>query len=489
MRTARVRRGVMTVLSAAALSGCAATVPEDAGFADVERVIAERIPQHRVIWNRGSREDLAVQAAVQELLVDELTPDEAVEIALLNNRSLQATYEDLGVAQADLVQAGLLSNPVFSARARWTFDPSEGAELGFDLIQNFLDLLMLPARKRLAAVEFEETKLRVAGEVLNHAVDVREAYYAYQAAEQTVRVLLEIAAAAQASYDLARRLDEAGNISERSLAAEQAALEQAKVDLAELEVTAYADRERLNRLMGLWGEVTAEWTVLDGLPDLPPESLPFERIEALAIERNLELAAALREVQALAAALGIARDYRWLGDVEVGIEYEREADDQNLLGPRIAFALPVFDQGQPRIARAVALLRQSEHRLAQRAVDIRSEVRAVRDRLVRLRDLAEHYRTVVIPLSQRLVELSLQEYNYMLIGPFDVLFAKQNEIAAYRNYIQTVRDWWIAQSDLERLLGGMPLPSGTVQSGRAAPSNAPEAPSRSSDARAHDGES
>ena len=487
MRAASVRRGVLTALAAAALAGCAATVPEDAGFADVERVIAERIPQHRVVWDRGSGEDLAVQAAVRELLAGELTPDEAVQIALLNNRGLQATYEDLGIAQADLVQAGLLSNPVFSAKARWTFDPSEGAELGFDLIQNFLDLLMLPARKRLAAVEFEETKLHVAREILDLAVETREAYFAYQAAEQTARVLREIAAATQASYDLARRLDEAGNISERSLAAEQAALEQAKVDLAELEVTAYAERERLNRLMGLWGQVTAEWTVLDGLPDLPPETLPFERIEAVAIQGNLELAAAHKEVQALATALGITRDYRWLGDVEVAIEYERETDDRNLLGPRIAFALPVFDQGQPRIARAVALLRQSEHRLARRAVDIRSEVRAVRDRLVRLRDLAEHYRTVVIPLNQRLVELSLQEYNYMLIGPFDVLTAKQNEIAAYRNYIETVRDWWIASAEVERLLGGQLVRAGAVRSGT--PSPMARAPSPPTDAHAHDGES
>lgn len=487
MRAAGVKLCASTALTAATLAGCAATVPDDAGFVDVQRVIAERIPQYRVAWNRGSDEDLAVQTAVRELLADELTPDEAVQIALLNNRGLQATYEDLGVAQADLVQAGLLSNPVFSAKARWTFDPAEGAELGFDLVQNFLDLLMLPARKRLADVEFEGTKLRVAGETLDLAVETRKAYFAYLAAEQTARVLRETAAATQASYDLARRLDEAGNISERSLAAEQAALEQAKVDLAELEVTAYAERERLNRLMGLWGEATAEWTVLDSLPDLPPETLPFERIEALAIEGSLELAAAHEEVQALAAALGITRDYRWLGDVEVGIEYERETDDRNLLGPRVAFALPVFDQGQPRIARAVALLRQSEHRLARQAVDIRSEVRALRDRLVRLRDLAEHYRTVVIPLNQRFVELSLQEYNYMLIGPFEVLTAKQNETAGYRNYIEAVRDWWIASAELERLLGGQPVPVGGVRTGT--PSPMPRAPSQPTDAHAHDGES
>jgi outer membrane protein, heavy metal efflux system len=290
------------------------------------------------------------------------------------------------------------------------------------------------------------------------AAGTRAAYYAYQGAEQSVRVLREIAAAAQASFDLARRMDEAGNISERALASEQVALEQAKVELADAEAEAQAERERLTRLMGLWGEPAARWSVPDGLPDLPPDDLPFTRLEALAVAGNLELAAARQETAALAGALGVARDYGWLDELEVGIDYEREADGQSLLGPTLALGLPILDLGAARTARAVALLRQSESRLEQRAIELRSEVRAVRERLIRLRHRAAHYRQVVVPLSQRLVELSLEEYNYMLIGPFEVLAAKQNEIAAYRRYIETVRDWWITHAELERLLGGQLIP-------------------------------
>lgn len=453
MRAGARRRVLGAALLATALSGCAAAVPPEGGFAEVERILAERVPQHRVVWNRGSEEDAAVRAAIQTLVADELSADEAVQVALLNNRGLQATYEDLGVAQAELVQAGLLSNPVFSASVRWSMNPTEGLNLGFGVVQSFLDLLMLPARKRIAAAEFEEAQPRVAAEVLNLAAETRAAYYAYQAGEQGVRVLREIAAAAQASYDLALRMEEAGNISERGLAAEQVALEQAKVELAGAEADAYLERERLTRLMGLWGEPAARWTVPDGLPDLPPDELPFERIEALAVEGNLELAAARAETEALAGALGMTRSYGWLDEVELGVDYEREADDQELLGPTLALGLPIFDQGGPQVARAAALLRQSENRLQQRAIELRSEVRAVRDRLIRLRDRAEHYRQVVVPLSQRLVELSIQEYNYMLIGPFEVLAAKQNEIAAYRRYIETIRDWWITHAELDRLLG------------------------------------
>ena len=456
MRPVALKRMVPVVVASAALAGCAATVPEDAGFPDVERIVSERIPQ-RVVWNRNSAEDAAVRDAIEGLLTDELASDEAVQIALLSNRGLQATYEDLGVAQADLVEAGLLSNPIFSGRVLWTFNPEEGAEIGLSIVQNFLDLLMLPARERLADVEFQEAKRGVAAEVLELAAETREAYYTYQAAEQTARVLGEIARSAQASHDLARRQEEAGNISERELTAEQVALAEAKVELVEAQAAAYAERERLTRLMGLWGTQT-RWTVPDSLPDLPEDALPFQRIEALAIAGNLDLAAARRQNQALATALGVARDFRWLDDLEAGLEYESEADDQEKLGPSIAFGLPIFNQGQPEIARAAALLRQSENRVAQMAIEIRSEVRAVRDQLIRTRDLAEHYRDVVIPLNQRLVRLTLQEYNYMFIGPFEVLTARQSESDAYRRYIEAIRDWWIARSDMERLLSGRTVP-------------------------------
>jgi outer membrane protein, heavy metal efflux system len=445
---ASARGLVAALLLAAAMAGCAPRgVPPDAGFAGVEEELAERLPQQRVAWNRGSEEDAAVQAAVLRLLGDGLSADEAVQIALLNNRDLQATYEDLGVAQAELVRAGLLSNPIFSESVPWSMHPTEGVDPGFRVVQSFLDLLMLPQRQRVAA------------EVLNHATATRVAYYTYQGAEQSARVLREIVAAAQVSYDLAERMEAAGNISERKLATEQAALEQAKVELADAEADAYAERERLTRLMGLWGGPAARWDILHGLPDLPPDDLPLAGLEAMAVARNLELAAARQETEALARALGEVRHYGGPNGLRVDVAYERQAGGQQLLGPTLAPGQPRPNVGGAQGAGAVAVLRQSESRLEQRAIELRSEVRAVRDRLIRLRDRAEHYQQVVVPLSQRLVALSLEEYNYMLSGPFDVLAAKQNEIATYRRYIETVRDWWIAHTELERLLGGQLIPA------------------------------
>src|SRR5688572_31413757 len=94
------------------LSGCA-RVPREAGFSDVRKTVEQRTGQ-QVHWNQGSEADQRAAQSVRELLAAELTADAAVQIALLNNQSLQATYEDLGIAQAELVEAGLLRNPIFS---------------------------------------------------------------------------------------------------------------------------------------------------------------------------------------------------------------------------------------------------------------------------------------------------------------------------------------------------------------------------------------
>lgn len=171
-------------------SGCA-SVPKEAGFPDIQKLIGQRIGR-RVHWNQGTPEDVKVAEAIRSMLQQELTQDEAVQIALLNNRSLQATYEELGIAQADVVQVGLLRNPTFSASFRFMDKSVEGhrcTNTEFSVDQDFLDLLMLPLRKRVATAGFEQVKLRVSNAVLNLAADVRSAYYTLQADEQTLEML------------------------------------------------------------------------------------------------------------------------------------------------------------------------------------------------------------------------------------------------------------------------------------------------------------
>ncbi|MEO6420388.1 MAG: TolC family protein, partial [Polyangiaceae bacterium] len=105
-------------------------------------------------------------------------------------------------------------------------------------------------------------------------------------------------------------------------------------------------------------------------------------------------------------------------------------------------------------ARLDAMQRQSGDRAAAKAVDIRSEVRSARDRVLLTRRLVEHYRAVLIPLRERIVALSQQEFEAMLLGVYQLILAKQGEINTYREYIEAVRDYWLARSELERAAGG-----------------------------------
>src|SRR6267143_5544418 len=164
----------MTYLTVAALTaaGCASTSPRPS-FEQVSKLVEERggKPLH---WDEGTPADAQVQAHVRDLLRGTLTPEGAVEVALLRNQGLVATYEELGVAQADLVQAGLLRNPTFGARVRF---PTSGGvvDTEFSIAQDFLGIFTLPLRKRVAAAQLDATKARVGSAVLELTAQVRRA--------------------------------------------------------------------------------------------------------------------------------------------------------------------------------------------------------------------------------------------------------------------------------------------------------------------------
>ena len=437
------------------LIGCA-SVPKEAGFPDVQNIIEQRIGR-RVHWNQSTSEDAAVVDAVRSMLQQELTIDEAVQIALLNNRSLLATYEELGIAQADLVQAGLLRNPTFGASFRFpdkTVGGHRSTNTEFSVVQDFLDLLVRPLRKKVAAAQFEQAKLRVGNAVLDLAAEVRSAYYTLQADEQTIEMRRTVVQATEAAVDIATRQHDAGTLKTLDLANQQGFHDQAKLDMTRTDIQIVADRERLNRLMGIWGADTI-WKLPERLPELPESEIPMEHLESIAVSQRLDLAAARQETQVIAHALSLTRKYRYFYVFDVGVDSEHDvSDDVTFTGPNLTLELPIFDRRQASISRLEAQLRQSLQRLASLAIDIRSEVREIRERLLAARNVAKYHHDSILPLRQRIVDESQLYYNGMLIGVYELLLAKQNQINAGREYIETLRDYWIARSDLERAVGG-----------------------------------
>lgn len=446
MRTAQRIALLLLPLSGA----CASTDPRPA-FEQVSRQVEERsgfVPA----WPRTNSEEDAAEQAASELLALPLDASGAARVALLRNRALLADIEELGIAQADYAQATRIANPTLSGFRR---TPSSGSGLNveIELVEDLLDVLVQPARKRIAAVELEAAKLRFGQTLLDLVAEAKSHFFEYVAAEQAADRLDLVRQLSAAAAELARRQRDAGNLEEREVALFEASEAQATIELTRARLEVGMAREKLNVLLGLTGTET-NWTAIRRLAPLPTIEASLERLESLAIERRLDLAAARFGVDVVGRALALKRGTRYLPiGVEVGLNRERELDGVRLRGPQISIALPLFDTGAASIARLEAELRRSHRQLEQIALEIRSEVRLARDEVLGLRALAAAYQTVLVPKRTVVLEQTLLHYNMMLLGVYDLLLARREETEAEVEGIRALRDYWMARTRLERAVG------------------------------------
>ena len=322
----------------------------------------------------------------------------------------------------------------------------------FALTLDLLQLALLPARRDFAAREFAATRLRVADQVLALAASVRADYYELAAAQALLDALRSLERAGLTGEEYAERLHEAGNLSERKLLAQRALAEETRLAVIEAEARAAEARARLSRALAARAGEDG-WSVPPRLPALPAEDLDLPALEAEAAERRLDVLAAAASGEALARAVVLARRWRWVPLLEVGVTSERQPEGGWSLGPSLSLALPIFDQGQANVARLEAEEHRAARELEAARLDARSDVREAAARVTGARARAERLRDAVLPVHARLVELTLREYNYMLVGAFDLLAARKEELGAYRDALAAQRDYWIAHGELELALG------------------------------------
>lgn len=427
-------------------------VAKDKPFAPVEDAVKQRT-KRTVRWEQDMAARAESQAQARALLKKPLTVSSAVQIALLNNRELQATFGEIGLSYADVRAARTLANPEANLDIKFPNQPPKHPLYEWGIAQNFLDLLMLPLRTRVARDQLAAAQFRVSDAVVKLIADVKAAHYELQADQALLARLHIVLDAQEASLQLMQKIHGAGNAKDLSLSREQAAYSQARLEVARVEAEEREHREKLNRLLGLWGGDTT-WKISGELPTVPDSEPSVKGLETLAVGNRLDLAAARSELESAVKALGLEKKFRFIGALDFGIAGEHDPDALNLLGPSIRFELPIFNQGQARIARDEARLSIAQGKFEQLAIDIRSDVRELRDRLISKRDIARFYRDELLPTRQRIVALTLLDYNGMLLGAFELFGAKREEIEAERAYIQANRDYWIARTVLERAVGG-----------------------------------
>ena len=434
------------------LTGCVAVSPQDA-FQSVQGEVSAQTGM-QVVWNQGTADDQKAGEAARQILAKSLTADDAVRIALLNNPELQATFEEIGISQADLVQAGLLHNPTLLASWRFPDRPPSITDTEYSIAADFLDLALIPMKTKIARANLEETELRIDQQVLELVTQVKTAFYTYQADAQLEDRLKLIGQADEAAADLAKAQQEAGNSTDLETASKLAQFASAHVALANAQKEKLAAREKLNRLMGLSG-AEIEWKATPNLPALPDHEVPLRNLESLAMTQRRDLAALKSNVDAMGMALALKTNTRFLPtEINIGADTEKQSDGQRITGPTLDLTLPIFDQGEGEVARLTAQYRMAQRQLQARGIAIQSEVREARENLKMNRDLVEYYKKTVLPLDLRIVNQSQLEFNAMQKNNFDLFLTKQQELESEKDYVGAWRDYWIARAELEQAVGG-----------------------------------
>jgi outer membrane protein TolC len=408
-----------------------------------------------VVSIRTPEQAAAARARVAGLLQRPLTADAAVQIALLNNRGLQAAYNELGIAEAMMVAASFPPNPTFKLERMSS--PLE-IEIEARIVANILALATLPARAQVAAEQFRQAQLHAAEATLRVAAETRRAYYRAVAARETAGFLTQAKTAAEAASQLAKRLGESGALNKLDQAREHVFYADIAAQLASVRQHGASARERLTRLLGFWGN-DLDYRLPSALPPLPRRPKALASIEIEAIRRRVDLQIARIEVDMLAKSFGLTRATRFINLLEVtGIgktTIERETGERiRTRGFELEWQVPLFDFGEARVRQAEATYLRAVNRLIEKAVNARSEARDAYRTYRSTYDIAAHYRGEVLPLRKIISEETLLRYNAMQIDVFALLAEARQRIAATAAAIEAQRDFWIATVDLTAAVAG-----------------------------------
>jgi outer membrane protein TolC len=455
------------------LSGCVATA--DNGMSGVKSMVAERIPvEVAALTNEESTAEARQKVAA--LLQRPLSADAAVQIALLNNRELQAAYNALGIAEARRLRASLPANPTFSISR---VSGGGGFELEREAMFNILSLATLPMRAEIATDRFRQAQLQAASETVRVAIETRRAWAQAVAAAALARFLAEAQTSAQAASELSKRLRETGAANKLDQARNQVFYAELTAELGRARQRAQSARERLVRLMGLWGDDLAFRLPAD-LPPVPAQPRALASVERDAVARRIDLQIARIELEALAKSYGLTSATRFINLVEVGGQWNRmrEAPDDPTVtrrGIAVELQVPLFDFGEANAREAEQTYMQAVNRLTAKAVNARSEAREAYRGYRAAYDIARHYAKEVLPLRQIISEEMVLRYNAMQIDVFALLSEARARIQSTTAAIEANRDFRLAEANLATSITGSGGGSPATEAAPATVSGAPEA--------------
>jgi outer membrane protein TolC len=334
-------------------------------------------------------------------------------------------------------------------------------ELSRSLSFGLLDLLTLPARQGIATRRIETAQLRLTSDVVEQVTRVRQAWVRAVAAQQTLQYAKQVYASAEASAELARRMQAVGNFNRLTRAREQAFYADAGTRLATATHQVTATREELVRLLGLDAQQAQMLKLPDRLPELPKQALDPQGIATFATRNRLDIRLAQSTLEASARAQGLNMVTSFT-DIELAAMRNSttdRADGERTVGRgyEIAVRLPIFDWGgmqrDAMNARTVAAANQLEAVVRSAGSSLRESYSSYRTAY----DIARHNRDEVVPLRKVIADENQLRYNGMIIGVFELLADARDQVSTVMAAIGAEQQFWLADAALQASLVGRPM--------------------------------
>ncbi len=445
---------LFATFGAALLTAACASFSPDGGM-DVPTRLAKHDLKSDVAHVRSEADVASARAQVARLTKKPLTADMAVQIALLNNRGLQAAYDELGIAEAVRVQQSLPPNPTIGITR--LAGPAE-TEIDRQIVASIVLLATLPARSEIAADRFRQAQLAASLETLRVAAEARRSYVRAVAARQQTGLLEQANAAAATTTELAKRLGASGAMNKLDQARELAFHAELATQLASARQRADSERERLIRALGLWGD-DLNFKLPVRLPALPNRARSLPQVEQDAVSRRIDLQMARLDAEALAKSYGLTKATRFVNVLDAGyadkITKNKDTGERTRdRGFTVSLEVPLFDFGESKLREVEATYMQAVNRLAEKAVNVRSEAREAYRNYRATYDIARHYKKDVLPLRNMISDQMMLRYGAMQVDVFALLAEARQKIVVSTAAVEAQRDFWLADSELSAVIAG-----------------------------------
>ncbi len=450
------------------LGGCLS----DTGFQSVVELTAPEIGAQPVQISNDEDAALA-QQKTKRLLRAPLTQTTAVQVALLNNRAVQASYNELGLARADVIRGSIPNNP------RFAIAKSQGSgelEIERELIVGVFSLVTLPTRSAIAQEKFKAAQMRTSEAILRLSVDIKRQYLRAVAAQEQIHVLEQAKKITDAQADLARKLGATGALNKLDQTRDYAQAAEMDRQLALARLNQTLEREKLTRLLGLWGP-QVNYSLPSKLPNLPARLKASNDLEAQALTRRVDLIADRHNLDSLALSLGLSQATQLISDADlIGRTKQtstQSGDQTSMRTLGLEVELPLFDLGAAKKLEAESLYQRSANMLADKVITIRSQTREAHAAYRGTWEIARHMETIILPLRDQIQQESLLHYNGMLKDLSAFIADLRMNILAQLQFIEAKRNFWIAESEMRAVLIGGGSGAGPVDAAPAAPSDTP----------------